>query len=176
MRNRWIYDRICLIFPVEFSQERDVYWINQAFREAEKAFEEQEIPVGAVVVRNNRIVGRGYNMRERLNDPTAHAEILAITSAAATLNSWRLDDCTLYVTLEPCAMCAGAILNARIPRIVFGAYDSKAGMCGSVDNLCDLNLLNHRTIIRGGVETEKCQSILNAFFDNTRKSKSNLDN
>ncbi len=176
MKNSWKYNRICLIFPVDLSNKTDEYWIDQAFREAEKAFNEKEIPVGAIVVHNNQIIGRGYNMRERLNDPTAHAEIIAITSAASTLGSWRLDDCTLYVTLEPCAMCAGAILNARIPRIVFGAYDKQAGMCGSIDNLCDLNLLNHRAIVRGGVEEAKCQSILNTFFANVRNNKSILDN
>ncbi len=114
-------------------------------------------------------------MRERLKDPTAHAEIIAITSAAATLDSWRLDRCTLYVTLEPCAMCAGAILNARIPRLVFGAYDSQAGMCGSVDNLCDLNLLNHKTVVKGGVEADKCQAILDSFFTIMRKANRNID-
>jgi len=153
----------------------DEYWINLAFKEAEKAFEKKEIPVGAVIVHNNQIIGRGHNMRESLNDPTAHAEIIAITSAASTLNSWRLDDCTLYVTLEPCAMCAGAILNARIPRLVFGAYDTQAGMCGSVDNLCDINLLNHRTTVKGGVEAGKCQSILTSFFNSIRTSKTGLD-
>jgi len=153
----------------------DEYWMDFAFKEAEKAFEKKEIPVGAVIVNNNQIVGRGHNMRESLIDPTAHAEIIAITSAAATLNSWRLDDCTLYVTLEPCAMCAGAILNARIPRLVFGTYDDKAGMCGSVDNLCDMNLLNHKTTVKGGVEADKCQSILNSFFKNIRNTKSSID-
>lgn len=154
----------------------DEYWMNLAFKEAELAFVKKEIPVGAVIVHNNQIIGRGYNMRESLNDPTAHAEIIAITSAASTLHSWRLDECTLYVTLEPCAMCTGAILNARIPRLVFGAYDVQAGMCGSVDNLCDMNLLNHKTVVKGGVEAEKCQSILNAFFANIRNNKSILDN
>ncbi|MCD6205609.1 MAG: tRNA adenosine(34) deaminase TadA [Candidatus Marinimicrobia bacterium] len=161
---------------MNYYEQSDEYWINFAFKEAEKAFDKNEIPVGAVIVHENQIVGRGYNLRESLNDPTAHAEIIAITSAASTLNSWRLDDCTLYVTLEPCAMCAGAVLNARIPRLVFGAYDEKAGMCGSVDNLCDLNLMNHRTIVRGGVEAEKCQSILDAFFNKIRIEKSRLEN
>ena len=97
-------------------------------------------------------------------------------TTASTLNSWRLDDCTLYVTLEPCAMCAGAILNARIPRLVFGTYDSQAGMCGSVDNLCDMNLLNHNTFVKGGVEADKCQFILNSFFKNIRNPKTSIDN
>jgi len=154
----------------------DEYWMEMAFKEAEKAFAEKEIPVGAVVVYDNQIIGRGHNMRERLNDPTAHAEIIAITSAAATLSSWRLDNCTLYVTLEPCAMCAGAIINARIPKIVYGAYDKQAGMCGSIDNLCDLNLMNHRVIVKGGVQERKCQSILNTFFAKVRNTESPLEN
>ena len=154
----------------------DEYWMEIAFKEAEKAFDENEIPVGAVVVYENQIIGRGHNMRERLNDPTAHAEIIAITSAAATLNSWRLENCTLFVTLEPCAMCAGAIINARLPRIVYGADDKQAGMCGSIDNLCDLNLSNHRVIVKGGVEESKCQSILNTFFTKVRNTESSLEN
>ena len=154
----------------------DEYWMEIAFKEAEKAFDENEIPVGAVVVYENQIIGRGHNMRERLNDPTVHAEIIAITSAAAMLNSWRLENCTLYVTLEPCAMCAGAIINARLPRIVYGADDKQAGMCGSIDNLCDLNLSNHRVIVKGGVEESKCQSILNTFFTKVRNTESSLEN
>jgi tRNA(adenine34) deaminase len=154
----------------------DEYWMEFAFQEAERAFNEEEIPVGAVIIRKNSIIGKGHNMRESFNDPTAHAEIIAITSAASTIESWRLDDCTIYVTLEPCPMCTGAIINARIPRVVFGAYDEKAGMCGSVDNLCDMNLLNHRAVVKGGVEEAKCQSILNAFFKKVRESKSPIDN
>jgi len=147
----------------------DEYWMNFALKQAELALEKGEIPVGALIVRSNRIVGRGYNLRETLKDPTAHAEMLAITSAASTLDSWRLDDCSLYVTLEPCPMCTGAILNARIPRVVFGAYDEKAGMCGSVDNLCDQNLLNHHTIVKGGVREEECKFLLNSFFQTARQ-------
>ena len=154
----------------------DEYWMGFAFKEAERALDEGEIPVGAVIIRKNSIIGKGHNMRESLNDPTAHAEIIAITSAAATIKSWRLDECTMYVTLEPCPMCAGAVLNARIPRIVFGAYDEKAGMCGSVDNLCDQNLLNHRAVVKGGVEEAKCRSILNAFFKKARESESTIEN
>jgi len=154
----------------------DEYWMDFAFKEAERAFDKGEIPVGAVIIRKNSIIGKGHNMRETLNDPTAHAEIIAITSAASTIESWRLDDCTMYVTLEPCPMCAGAVLNARIPRVVFGAYDEKAGMCGSVENLCDQNLLNHRAIVKGGVEEAKCRSILNAFFKKARDSESTIEN
>ncbi len=148
---------------------RDEYWMNYAFKEAEKAFQQKEIPVGAVIVKDDMLIAKGHNQREMLKDPTAHAEILAITSAADSQESWRLNNCTLYVTLEPCPMCAGAILNARIPRVVFGAYDDEAGMCGSVDNLCDQNLLNHNAIVKGGVMEEKCESILKSFFSNIRK-------
>ncbi len=148
--------------------KNDRYWMTFALKEAEKAMEKGEMPVGAIIVHSNIIVGKGYNLRETLRDPTAHAEILAITSAAASLESWRLEDCTLYVTLEPCPMCAGAILNARIPRVVFGSYDKAAGMCGSIDNLCDKNLLNHRAVVKGGVMEEQCKSLLDTFFQMMR--------
>ena len=144
--------------------------MQKALREAQRAFDENEIPVGAVIVHENRIIGKGHNQREQLNDPAAHAEIIAITSASEFLNSWRLDQCTLFVTLEPCPMCAGAVLNARIPRVVFGAYDEQAGMCGSIDNLCDQNLLNHRAVVKGGVREGECRSLLTAFFDKQRDS------
>lgn len=151
--------------------KEDEYWMRWALKEAELARQEGEIPVGAVVVHQNKIIGRGHNQREHLQDPTAHAEIIAITSAAATLNSWRLNNCTLYVTLEPCPMCAGAILNARIPRVVFGCYDPKAGMCGSIENLCDQNLLNHRASVKGGVAEKECYSLLADFFKERRNVK-----
>jgi len=151
-----------------FIKNQDEYWMDFALKEARKAYRKEEIPVGAVIVKANQIVGKGYNLRETLQDPTAHAEMLAITSAAETLDSWRLDDCSLYVTLEPCAMCAGAILNARIPRVIFGAYDDQAGMCGSVDNLCDLNLLNHKALVKGGIKAEQCQHLLDQFFKRIR--------
>ncbi len=147
---------------------QDEYWMNFALKEAAKAYQKKEIPVGAVIVKEKQVIGKGHNLRETLKDPTAHAEMLAITSAAETLNSWRLDDCSLYVTLEPCAMCAGAILNARIPRVIFGAYDAQAGMCGSVDNLCDLNLLNHKAVVKGGIEATLCQNLLDRFFKKIR--------
>ncbi|MDD5766159.1 MAG: tRNA adenosine(34) deaminase TadA [Candidatus Marinimicrobia bacterium] len=156
---------------MNFKNDQDEYWMYVAIKEAEKAFDEGEMPVGAIIVRNNIIVGKGYNQRERLKDPTAHAEILAITSAAGTIDSWRLADCTLYVTLEPCPMCAGAILNARIPQVVYGADDTAAGMCGSVENLCDYNLMNHRAIVKSGVKAEICQSLLDAFFRQLRNRK-----
>ncbi len=149
------------------------YYMQIAYKEAEKAYDNDEIPVGAIVVYNNNIIGKGYNQREMLNDPTAHAEMIAISSAAEYLNSWRLEECILYVTLEPCPMCTGAILNAKLPKVIFGAYDKDAGMCGSIDNLCDMNLLNHRANVKGGVLEEQCETLLKSFFHKIRKQKNN---
>ena len=144
------------------------FWMNQAFREAEKAYREKEVPVGAVVIFENQIIGRGYNQIERLQDPTAHAEILAITAAAAFLESRRLLNTTLYVTLEPCAMCAGAIVQARIPTLVFGASDPKGGACGTLFNLVQDQRLNHRAEVIPGILENKCSLILTDFFRNLR--------
>ncbi len=156
---------------MNFLKKTNNDYMELAFREAEKAYESGEIPVGAIIVKDGTIIGKGYNQREMLKDPTAHAEMIAISSAADSLESWRLEACTLYVTLEPCPMCAGAILNARLSKVVFGAYDNAAGMCGSVDNLCDQNLLNHRATIVGGVLEDKCQGLLNTFFQKLRSRK-----
>ena len=140
----------------------------KAIRLAETAFSKNEIPVGAVIVKNNSIIGQGYNQKELLKDPTAHAEIIAITSAASTEGDWRLNDCTLYVTKEPCPMCAGAIINARISRLVFGAYDDKKGCCGSLYQLCGDKRLDSLTTVRGGVEEETCSLLLKEFFKKHR--------
>ncbi|MCF7824353.1 MAG: tRNA adenosine(34) deaminase TadA [Candidatus Marinimicrobia bacterium] len=147
--------------------------MEEAFREAEKAYHENEVPVGAIIVYKNRIIGRGHNQRETLKDPTAHAEILAITAAANYLEDWRLRDTILYVTLEPCPMCAGAILNARIPQVVFGADDLEHGACGGATQLCSGNFLNHKVDIFGGILENKCKGILDSFFSKTR-SPNNL--
>ncbi|MCF7807259.1 MAG: tRNA adenosine(34) deaminase TadA [Candidatus Marinimicrobia bacterium] len=147
------------------------YWMEEAFREAEKAYHKGEIPVGALVVLNNQVIGRGHNQREALNDPTAHAEVLAITAAANHVEDWRLTDTTLYVTLEPCPMCAGAILNARVPRVVFGADDLDHGACGGATQLCTGKFLNHKVDIIGGILEAKCKGILDSFFKNKRASK-----
>jgi tRNA(adenine34) deaminase len=145
-------------------------WMLEAFREAEKAFEEGEVPVGAVVVLENRMIGKGHNRVEGLRDATAHAEILAITAASNTISTWRLDHATLYVTLEPCVMCAGAIMNSRIKRIVYGASDPKAGACGSVFNLTNEPNVLHHVDVTAGVFKTQCGSILRSFFQIKRES------
>jgi len=139
-----------------------------ALQEAEKAAEEGEVPVGAVIVHEGRIIGRGHNRTEGANDPTAHAEILAIGAAADALSSWRLEGTTLYVTLEPCFMCAGAIVLARIERLVFGALDSKAGACVSLADVPRDPRLNHRVDLLHGILEAECRAILEEFFRKRR--------
>lgn len=146
----------------------DVVWMKEALLEAEKAEQQGEVPVGAIVVHNGQIVGRGFNQRESLLDPTAHAEILALRNASQQLQRWRLTACTLYVTLEPCPMCAGALVNARIDRLVFGACDPKAGSSGSLYNIpCD-ERLNHRMEVVGGILAEEASQQLRNFFRKRR--------
>jgi tRNA(adenine34) deaminase len=145
------------------------HFMELALREARKAYEQKEIPVGAVIVHDNAVIGRGYNQTEHLQDPTAHAEILAITAAATTLGSRRLEDCTMYVTLEPCAMCAGAIVQARIPVLVFGAYDAKAGACGTLFNIVQDKRLNHRVNVVPGILESASTEMLRQFFGIVRK-------
>jgi tRNA(adenine34) deaminase len=147
----------------------DERFMRQALAEAARASESHDVPVGCVVVKDGRVVGRGCNQRELLQDPTAHAEIIAITAAAAEGESWRLERCTLYVTLEPCAMCAGAIVLARIPRLVFGASDPKAGACGSLMNVVQDPRLNHRAEVTQGILAEECSVKLKAFFQGLRQ-------
>ena len=146
-----------------------VKWMKAAFKEAEKAFEQDEVPIGAVVVQNGQIIGRGYNQRESLIDPTAHAEIIAITSAANTIKDWRLKDCQLYVTKEPCPMCAGALVNARINMVIFGMYDEKEGCCGSLYQLCRDNRFKHQLTVKGGIMEDACTLIIQEFFIKQRK-------
>ena len=140
----------------------------KAYKLAEKAFSLGEVPVGAIIVKENKIIGQGYNQKELLKDPTAHAEIIAISAAANTLNDWRLDSATLYVTKEPCSMCSGAIINSRIKTLIFGAYDEKKGCCGSLYQLCGDKRLDSLTAVRGGVEEDRCGSILKEFFKTKR--------
>jgi tRNA(adenine34) deaminase len=146
----------------------DEIYMSEAIKEAEKAFEEDEVPVGCVIVYQRKIIARAHNQVERLRDPTAHAEMLALTSATNYLNSKWLNECSIYVTIEPCSMCAGALVLARIKNIVFGATDPKAGACGSVLNIVQNKKLNHRIKIKSGVLTEKCSSLLKEFFKNKR--------
>jgi tRNA(adenine34) deaminase len=143
-------------------------WMQLALKEAQKAFEEDEVPVGALVVHDNKIIGRGYNQIERLQDPTAHAEMIAITAAANHLQSRRLAECTMFVTLEPCPMCAGAIVQARIPTLVFGAFDPKAGACGTLFNIVQDKRLNHQPHVISGVCDKECEELLKGFFGRVR--------
>lgn len=149
-------------------QEFDEQIMRQAIVEAEAALESEDVPVGAVIVHKGKVIGRGRNQRELLKDPTAHAEMIALTAAADAMKAWRLEDCTLYVTLEPCVMCAGAIVLARIPRLVYGADDPKAGACGSVYNIVEEGRLNHRVTVERGVLGQECGDLLRAFFAQQR--------
>ncbi len=150
-----------------FSQPHE-YWMRFAFREAEKAFEADEVPIGCVIVRNGIVIGKGYNQTEQLNDPTAHAEMIAITSACSTIEEKFLTDCTLYVTLEPCPMCAGAMVNSRIGKLVFGAYDPKAGAAGTLFTITEDKRLNHRIHTIGGILDAECGAILKEYFKKKR--------
>jgi tRNA(adenine34) deaminase len=144
--------------------QSDHYFMGEALRQAARAYEAKEVPVGAVVVREGRIVARACNQVELLKDATAHAEMLALTQAAEVVGDWRLTDCTLYVTKEPCPMCAGAIVHARLARVVFGASDPKAGAAGSAMNLLQFPTLNHRCEITAGVRDAECRALLRNFF------------
>src|SRR5438270_11116664 len=143
---------------------REDYFMRLALREAERALEHDDVPIGAVVVRDGEIIGAGHNERELRQDPTAHAEILALREAARAAGSWRVLESVLYVTLEPCAMCAGAIVLARVPRVVFGTTDPKAGACGSVLDVLGEPRLNHRPQVESGLLAEDCADLLRAFF------------
>jgi tRNA(adenine34) deaminase len=143
-------------------------WMRVAIAEAQEALEHDDVPIGAVVVRGGEVVGAAHNERERRQDPTAHAEILALQAAAAATGSWRVLDTVLYVTLEPCAMCAGAIVLARVPRVVFGCPDPKAGAAGSVLDVLAEPRLNHRPAVTGGVLAADCAALLTTFFSARR--------
>ena len=148
---------------------RDEYFMRLALREAARALEHDDVPIGAVIVKDGEVIGAGHNERELRSDPTAHAEMVALREAARVLDSWRVLDSVMYVTLEPCAMCAGAIVLARVPRVVFGAADPKAGATGSVINVLDLAELNHRPQVQSGLLAEDCADLLRAFFAERRK-------
>jgi tRNA(adenine34) deaminase len=145
------------------------FYMRLAFLEAQQALEENEVPVGAVIVHQGKVIASAHNQREQLRDPTAHAEMIAITQAAESIGSWRLEDCLLYVTLEPCPMCAGAILQARIPGVIYGASDPKAGAVQSLYELLGDPRLNHRCEVVAGVMADPCGAILTEFFRTQRR-------
>ncbi len=150
-------------------EQLDEIFMRQALRQARFAAEAGEVPIGAVIVCQNQVIARGYNQRETLHDPTAHAEMIAITAAADHLNSWRLTGCSLYVTLEPCLMCSGAIYLARIDRLIFGAEDPKAGACGSLYDIPSDARLNHRVAVTSGVLAADSTQMLREFFQSLRR-------
>jgi tRNA(adenine34) deaminase len=152
--------------------ELDQLFMTEALRQATRAYQQGEVPVGAVIVREGRIIARAYNQVELLKDATAHAEMLALTMAESVVGDWRLTDCTLYVTKEPCPMCAGAVVHCRLNRVVFGAPDPKGGAAGSAVNLLQFPTLNHRCEISGGVRGDDCAGLLRSFFAERRAEKS----
>ena len=148
--------------------QSDQYFMGEALRQAARAYEAEEVPVGAVVVREGRIIARAFNQVELLKDATAHAEMLALTQAEGLVGDWRLTDCTLYVTKEPCPMCAGAIVHVRLARVVFGAGDPKGGAAGGMMNLVQHPSLNHRCEITSGIREHECRALLQTFFGEQR--------
>ena len=151
--------------------QSDHYFMGEALREAVRAYSREEVPIGAIVVRSGRIIARGYNQVELLKDATAHAEMLALTAAEEAVGDWRLTECTLYVTKEPCPMCAGAIVHTRLARVVFGAPDPKAGAAGSALNLLQFPSLNHKCDITSGVRDAECRQLLQTFFSEQRAAR-----
>ena len=148
--------------------QSDHYFMGEALRQATRAYEAEEVPIGAVVVREGRIIARAFNQVELLKDATAHAEMLALTQAESVVGDWRLTDCTLYVTKEPCPMCAGAIVHVRLARVVFGVADPKAGAAGSIVNLLQFPTLNHKSQITSNVREAECRALLQNFFAEQR--------
>src|SRR5579864_8028745 len=155
--------------------ESDHYFMGEALRQAARAYAAEEVPVGAVIVREGRVIARAYNQVELLKDATAHAEMLALTQAEEAVGDWRLTDCTLYVTKEPCPMCAGAVVHTRLARVVFGASDPKGGAAGGALNLLQFPTLNHRCEITAGVRLDECRELLRSFFLEQRAAKKNGD-
>ena len=151
--------------------QSDHYFMGEALREAVRAYAREEVPIGAVIVRAGRIIARGFNLVELLKDATAHAEMLALTAAEEAAGDWRLTDCTLYVTKEPCPMCAGAIVHTRVARVVFGAGDPKGGAAGGALNLLQFPTLNHQSAITSGVREPECRQLLQTFFAEQRATR-----
>ena len=154
----------------------DVRFMRMALRQAQIAFDMKEIPIGCVIVKDGVVIGKGYNQVEQLKDATAHAEIIAIGTAASTLDNWRLDGCTLYVTLEPCPMCAGAILNSRVSRIVYGSPDTRFGGCGTTVDVITGNALKRDVQVTGGILADECLGLLKGFFQQMRLEKGDSGN
>lgn len=151
--------------------EKDLEYMLEALKEANKAFELDEAPIGAVIVYKDRVIGRGYNRRNTDKNPLAHAEIIAINEASQYIKDWRLEECTIYITLEPCPMCSGAIVQARIPRVVYGAKSPKAGFAGSVFNILQMDTLNHRCEVVQGILEEETSGLLKKYFKSMRNKK-----
>ncbi|MBN2394866.1 MAG: nucleoside deaminase [Candidatus Atribacteria bacterium] len=149
-------------------KDREQSMMEEALRLAWEAYKQEEVPIGALIVLEDKIIAKAYNQKESLQDPTAHAEMLAIKEACKHLNNWHLDNATIYVTLEPCPMCAYAMIQARVKRVIFGAFDSKAGAAGSVINLFQENLFNHDVEVVGGILEEDCGAVLKKFFQSRR--------
>lgn len=147
----------------------DEYFMTEAIKEAQKAFDIDEVPIGAVIEHKGEIIGRGYNRRNTEKNPLMHAEIIAINEAAKVIGDWRIEDCTMYVTVEPCPMCSGAIVQARIPKVVFGTHNAKAGCGGSIINLLQMEKLNHRCEVVSGIMEDECRDMMKMFFKRFRK-------
>ena len=147
----------------------DEYFMTEALKEAQKAFDIDEVPIGAVIEHKGKIIGRGYNRRNTEKNPLMHAEIIAINEAAKVIGDWRIEDCTMYVTVEPCPMCSGAIVQARIPKVVFGTHNAKAGCGGSIINLLQMEKLNHRCEVVSGIMEDECRDMMKMFFKRFRK-------
>ncbi|MCI8999948.1 MAG: nucleoside deaminase [Clostridia bacterium] len=155
---------------MEQNKAQEIF-MKEALKEAKKAYDKLEVPVGAVIVKDGKVIARAHNVKEKKKDTTKHAEIIAISKASKKLESWRLMDCEMYVTLEPCSMCAGALINARIKKVYIGTMDEKTGACGSVFNLLKDYTFNHTVEIETGILQEDCESMLKNFFRELRKSK-----
>ncbi|WP_132254151.1 tRNA adenosine(34) deaminase TadA [Natranaerovirga pectinivora] len=149
----------------------DMYYMNEALEEAKKAFDIKEVPIGCIIVYKDQVIGRGYNMRNTKKSTLAHAELLAIAEASEFLKDWRLEECEMYITLEPCPMCAGAIVQARIPKVIIGANNLKSGSAGSIINILGIEQFNHQVDIVKGVLEEECSDLLREFFKELRKNK-----
>ena len=166
------YDNATVVFLEESMEENlQEKFMKLALKEAKKAYDKEEIPVGAIIVKDNEVIAKAHNLKELKNDTTKHAEILAIQKASKKIKSWRLENCEMYVTLEPCSMCAGALIQARVKKVYIGTMDYKTGACGSVLNLLKDYKFNHNVDVEIGVLQEECEKILKDFFKQLRKSK-----